>query len=107
MAARKFPEENLRMLGIRVEIHREQRGWTRKELAGRLGISNESIHAVETARHSLSLEMLRQVAIALEVTYDDLLGSPVDGEDIEKDDVWESGRRAGVSDALHAIREIM
>ena len=45
---------------------------TQAELAGRIGVTRQTIIAIEQGRYSPSLEMAFQIARALDVTLDDV-----------------------------------
>jgi putative transcriptional regulator len=46
----------------RVREHREQRGWSQGELAARLGVSRQTVNAVETGRYDPSLPLALRLA---------------------------------------------
>jgi putative transcriptional regulator len=46
----------------RVRQHRESRGWSQGELAARLGVSRQTINAVETGRYDPSLPLALRLA---------------------------------------------
>ena len=62
------------IIGDTVRILREQRGYTQKELANALNITASCLSKYETGRTQPSLDMLVQMANALNTTTDYLLG---------------------------------
>lgn len=46
----------------RLRILRAERGWSQAELAGRLGVSRQTVNAIETGRHDPSLPLAFGVA---------------------------------------------
>lgn len=54
----------------RVKEHREVRGWSQGELAKRLGVSRQTINAVETDKYDPSLPLALRMA--------KLFGTPVE-----------------------------
>lgn len=65
-------------IGLRVKAQRRNLGLTREGLAAKTNppMSGKYLWEVETGRKKLSAEMLRRLAVALEVTADWLLGLP-------------------------------
>ncbi len=62
----------------RVKLHRERSGWSQGELARRLGVSRQTINAVETDKYDPSLPLALRMA--------KLFGVPVETMFIDK---WE------------------
>ena len=60
-------------IGDRVARLRKERGFTQAELAEKVGIIQTIVSAIETGALKLSAEMAVRVAVALEVSTDDLL----------------------------------
>jgi transcriptional regulator with XRE-family HTH domain len=60
-------------VGQRLARIRKERGFTQVELARQLGSQQSLITAYETDRRALSAEMAVQLALALDVTTDELL----------------------------------
>lgn len=70
-------------VGARVKELRKARGWTMKELAGRLGIRHTHLSKYEAGLHAPPLEKLAQLASLFAVTVDYLVtGRPNDGQPI-------------------------
>ena len=62
----------------RVKLHREAQGWSQGELARRLGVSRQTVNAVETDKYDPSLPLALRMA--------KLFGVPVDAMFIDN---WE------------------
>ena len=60
-------------LGQRVARLRKERGFTQVELAGKIGVIQSIVSAVERDERKLTAEMAVRFALALEVTMDELL----------------------------------
>jgi putative transcriptional regulator len=56
----------------RVRDHRERHGWSQGELARRLGVSRQTINAVETDKYDPSLPLALRMAILFAVPVDQL-----------------------------------
>ena len=56
----------------RLKEHREQRGWSQGELARRLGVSRQTINAVETDKYDPSLPLALRMAKLFAVSVPDL-----------------------------------
>ena len=56
----------------RVKDHREGRGWSQGELARRLGVSRQTINAVETDKYDPSLPLALRMAKLFAVSVDQL-----------------------------------
>ena len=55
---------------------REQAGLTQAELAGRVGVTRQTLIAIEQGRYSPSLEMAFQIAQAFDVPLDQVFQYP-------------------------------
>ena len=67
-------DEQLRVeLGRRLVARREQRGWSRAELAQRLGVSMNRLGKWEIGHHAPSLTHLFVLALHLEISLDELI----------------------------------
>lgn len=56
----------------RVKIFREQHGWSQGELARRLGVSRQTINAVETDKYDPSLPLALRMAKLFAVSVPDI-----------------------------------
>ena len=72
----KLPPINLggETLGRRIARVRKERGYTQVELAGRIGVIQSIVSAIERDERKLSAEMAIRFALALDATLDELLG---------------------------------
>jgi len=64
----------------RVKSHRENHGWSQGELARRLGVSRQTINAVETDKYDPSLPLALRMAKLFAVPVDQLFIDHWDGE---------------------------
>jgi XRE family transcriptional regulator, aerobic/anaerobic benzoate catabolism transcriptional regulator len=67
--------ELLRLVGHRIRSLREERGWSRRELGERSGLSERFLATVESGRGNPSLVSLAEIAAALETSPASLLAS--------------------------------
>ena len=72
------PRSLLRALASRVRRLREQRSWTRKELAQRSGLSVRFLARIESGDGNLSVLRLQALAEALGTSADELVRRPTD-----------------------------
>ena len=56
-----------------VRIWRERRGFSPEYLAAKAGLSLRSLHSIETGRRIGSIAALKALAVALDLTIDDLV----------------------------------
>ncbi len=61
-----------------IRVHRARLDMTQAELAERIGVTRQTVIAVEQGRYSPSLEMAFQIARALGVTLDDVFAYPAE-----------------------------
>lgn len=66
----------------RLKRHRENKGWSQGELARRLGVSRQTINAVETDKYDPSLPLALRMARLFGVAVPDLF---IDHWDMEND----------------------
>lgn len=59
-----------------IRVHRARCDMTQAELAERIGVTRQTVIAVEQGRYSPSLEMAFQIARALGVALDDVFAYP-------------------------------
>jgi putative transcriptional regulator len=67
----------------RVKTHREDRGWSQGELGRRLGVSRQTINAVETDKYDPSLPLALRMAKLFAVPVDQLFIDHWRPEDVE------------------------
>ena len=67
----------------RVKTCREQHGWSQGELARRLGVSRQTINAVETDKYDPSLPLALRMAKLFAVPVDQLFIDQWDGSDTQ------------------------
>ncbi|MCL2846595.1 MAG: helix-turn-helix domain-containing protein [Firmicutes bacterium] len=61
-------------IGERIRAARQDKGLTQKQFAGILNVPANTLSQWETGRHEPPVEMIRQIAIALECDANYLLG---------------------------------
>lgn len=61
-----------------IRFRREQAGITQADLASRIGVTRQTLIAIEQGRYSPTLELAFQIARAFEVGIDDLFQYPED-----------------------------
>ncbi|MDQ0642866.1 helix-turn-helix transcriptional regulator [Microbacterium murale] len=61
-----------------IRSRREDAGITQADLAGRIGVTRQTLIAIEQGRYSPTLELAFQIARAFEVGIDDLFQYPED-----------------------------
>ncbi|MBK9071754.1 MAG: helix-turn-helix domain-containing protein [Myxococcales bacterium] len=72
-AAHPTAEAFLARVGAQVLARRQQRGWSRRELAARAGLSERFLALLEAGTGNISLTRFAEVAAALELAPDELL----------------------------------
>ncbi|GEP23323.1 helix-turn-helix transcriptional regulator [Lentilactobacillus diolivorans] len=60
------------MIVNRLKVYRAANGWTQQDLADRLGVTRQTIAAVENGKYSLSLKMAFDIAKAFGVQLQDV-----------------------------------
>ena len=64
----------------RLRVLRAERGWSQAELAERLGVSRQTVNAIETGRYDPSLplafKLARTFGAAIESIFDDACDDP-------------------------------
>lgn len=61
-----------------IRLRREEAGITQADLAGRIGVTRQTLIAIEQGKYSPTLELAFQIARAFEVGIDDLFQYPED-----------------------------
>ena len=64
-----------------MKLHREEKGWSQGELARRLGVSRQTVNAVETDKYDPSLPLALRMAKLFAVAVPDLF---IDGWEPEE-----------------------
>ena len=60
----------------RLKSLRLDRGWTQTELSERLGVSRQSVHAIETGKHDPSLPLAFRIANLFGMAIEDIFENP-------------------------------
>lgn len=63
-----------------IRSHREEEGFTQAELARRIGVTRQTLIAIEQGRYSPTLELAFQIARELGLRLDDIFHYPDDAE---------------------------
>ena len=64
--------------GERLKMYREHAGYNQKELAKKIGVDNTTISHWERGKNKLDVEKLGDLATALNITVNDLIGFHTD-----------------------------
>ena len=56
----------------RLRVLRAEQGWSQQDLAERLGVSRQSVNAIETGRYDPSLPLAFQIADVFGLTIEDI-----------------------------------
>ena len=78
VAGRRARERSASGTAVRLRELRDHRGWTRRELAERAGVSKEAIYAHERGRKHPRRDTLYLLADALGVSPADLVGAEIE-----------------------------
>lgn len=81
--------------GLRLKALRENRNWSQEYVASKLGLNKSTISGYERNVTTPSLDVLKNLALCLNVTADYLLGI-TDREEIFLDDLSEVGKNAAI-----------
>jgi putative transcriptional regulator len=60
----------------RLKALRAERGWSQIELAGKLGVSRQSVHAIEAGKFDPSLPLAFRIARLFGMTVEEIFGDP-------------------------------
>lgn len=68
-----FPDEDLKDIGKRITMIRDQRHWEVKQLAEKTGLSEEDVQAIESGeKKDLDEKLLQRIATELHVRFEDI-----------------------------------
>lgn len=56
----------------RIKVLRAERNWTQADVAGRLGVSRNSVNAIETGKYDPSLPLAFRIAALFELRIEDI-----------------------------------
>ena len=56
----------------RLKVLRAERGWTQEELSKELGVSRQAVNALETEKHSPSLDLAYRIAAVFERSVEEI-----------------------------------
>lgn len=60
----------------RLKVLRAERDWNQGDLADRLGVSRQSVNAIETGRYDPSLPLAFKIAELFDLSIEDIFTSP-------------------------------
>lgn len=60
----------------RLRVLRAERGWSQSDLAARLGVSRQSVNAIETGRYDPSLPLAFRIAELFDLAIESVFTSP-------------------------------
>ena len=60
----------------RLRVLRAERGWSQQDLAERLGVSRQSVNAIETGRYDPSLPLAFRIADLFDLVIEDIFENP-------------------------------
>jgi putative transcriptional regulator len=60
----------------RLKVLRAERDWSQQELADRLGVSRQSVNAVETGKYDPSLPLAFRIAALFSLAIEDIFEDP-------------------------------
>lgn len=60
----------------RLRVLRAERGWSQQDLAERLGVSRQSVNAIETGRYDPSLPLAFRIADLFELVIEEIFENP-------------------------------
>jgi putative transcriptional regulator len=75
-----FRKRSVQAMKNRVGELREERGWTKVDLGDRLGVSRQTIHAIETERYDPSLPLAMAIAKLFGKAVEDIFGDDAIGK---------------------------
>jgi putative transcriptional regulator len=56
----------------RLKVLRAERGWTQEELSKELGVSRQAVNALETEKHSPSLDLAYRIAVVFNTSVEQI-----------------------------------
>lgn len=62
----------INLIRNRIVVLRAERGWSQNELAQKVGVTRQSIAAIEKGKYSLSLQLAYQIAEAFNLKLEDV-----------------------------------
>ena len=60
----------------RLRVLRAERGWSQQDLAERLGVSRQSVNAIETGRYDPSLPLAFRIADLFDLVIEEIFENP-------------------------------
>lgn len=75
----------------RLRVLRAEVGWTQADLAERLGVSRQAINALETEKHSPSLDLAFRISALFNQSVEDIFENP--HQTADRDEAKHSGNK--------------
>lgn len=60
----------------KLRVLRAEQNWTQEELAKRVGVSRQAIHALETGKHDPSLDLAYRISSSFQVSVEKIFENP-------------------------------
>jgi putative transcriptional regulator len=60
----------------RLKVLRAERGWTQEDLGKQLGVSRQAVNALETEKHSPSLDLAFRISALFELSTEQIFENP-------------------------------
>lgn len=60
----------------RLKILRAELGWTQEDLSRKLGVSRQAVNALETEKHSPSLDLAYRISAVLDLPVEQIFENP-------------------------------
>ena len=81
---KKDEKDEKKELGKRLKLAREKRGYTQKQIAAALGISDKGYQYYEYGTRTPKIDTMKKIAVLLETSIDELYGYGRYADDLEK-----------------------
>ena len=95
---RQSPDNRLGAIGKRLQSIRKRRGLTQKELGEKIGLTREAVASYEAGRSHLMVITLLDMAAALRVTVNEILGLERKSDEITVSRRW--SKRMNIIESL-------
>lgn len=69
----------------RLKVLRAERGWTQEDLSKQLGVSRQAVNALETEKHSPSLDLAYRISALFDLSTEQIFENEHRSQDSPKD----------------------
>ncbi|QIF00403.1 helix-turn-helix transcriptional regulator [Roseimicrobium sp. ORNL1] len=69
----------------RLKVLRAERGWTQEDLSKQLGVSRQAVNALETEKHSPSLDLAYRISALFDLSTEQIFENEHRSQDSSKD----------------------